>query len=138
METLQLKMGHHLVYEIPTRWGSHLNGNKHLDRLAPNHSVIPTRWGSHLNGNTQYATAFVEFDLDPYSLGISLEWKPLDNAGLVLLAVHPYSLGISLEWKPDCDWLRLIQVVDVIPTRWGSHLNGNWKILQLFGIEAIY
>ncbi|WP_373546013.1 hypothetical protein [Chamaesiphon sp.] len=36
---------------IPTRWGSHLNGNRSRNGCTNFMFIIPTRWGSHLNEN---------------------------------------------------------------------------------------
>jgi hypothetical protein len=111
---------------IPTRWGSHLIGNALVERFQSGESkVIPTRWGSHLIGNQAPKDVERRQDSNPYSLGISPDWKPAGRLiGWSIVTVYPYSLGISPDWKRVGVFCGSYLIY--IPTRWGSHLIGNF------------
>ncbi len=62
---------------------------------------VPTRWGSQLNGNQSAHRFQICADQSPHSLGIPIEWKPVPAQTVTLMVKRPHSLGIPIEWKLD-------------------------------------
>ncbi len=89
--------------QVPTRWGSQLNGNSSGLAIAlTNVRGVPTRWGSQLNGNG----------------GLLPRCRRASYPG-------PHSLGIPIEWKLALNVIYITTIAIRVPTRWGSQLNGN-------------
>ena len=63
--------------DLPTRWGTQLNGNKQTQCCSSFGLLLPTRWGTQLNGNAGTLTRNGERERLPTRWGTQLNgnWK---------------------------------------------------------------